>query len=50
MDKIRIRKSVGDDIEVIAKTLDVKPIQLLHTILESWIVDRKIDAIRDKTQ
>ncbi len=48
MDKVRIRKSVGDDIELIAKTLNVKPIQLLHTILESWIVDRKIDVIKGK--
>ena len=48
MNKIRIRKNIGCNIETIAVALDVKPIELVHIILESWVIDRKLNELLEK--
>ena len=45
MDKVRIRKHVGNELENFADVLNLKPIQLLHLILEDWIVKNKISQV-----
>lgn len=46
--KIRIRKSTANDLEVIANKLGMKSIDLLHVILESWVIDYKTQTIKEK--
>lgn len=48
MDKVRLRKTVKGDLQTIASELDKPLIELLHVILESWIIDYKTQAIKEK--
>jgi len=46
--KVRIRKSVAKDLENIASELNKPVVELLHVILESWVIDYKREIIKDK--
>lgn len=48
MDKVRLRKTVKGDLESIAVELNKPVIELLHVILESWVVNYKTQTIKDK--
>lgn len=48
MDKVRLRKTVKGDLESIATELNKPVIELLHVILENWVVDYKTQIIKDK--
>ena len=48
MDKVRLRKTVKGDLQTIANELDKPVIELLHVILENWVIDYKIQTIKEK--
>ncbi|MEM7557158.1 MAG: hypothetical protein AAF378_24340 [Cyanobacteria bacterium P01_A01_bin.84] len=48
MDKVRLRKTVKGDLESIATELNKPVIELLHVILESWVIDYKTQTIKEK--
>lgn len=48
MDKVRLRKTVKGDLQTIANELDKPLIELLHVILEGWVIEYKTQTIKDK--
>ena len=48
MEKVRLRKTVRGDLENIASELNKPVIELLHVILENWVIDYKIQTIKEK--
>ncbi|MEO1431482.1 MAG: hypothetical protein AAFV71_20975 [Cyanobacteria bacterium J06633_8] len=48
MEKVRLRKTVRGDLENIASELNKPVVELLHVILENWVIDYKIQTIKEK--
>lgn len=49
MDKVRVRKHVGIELENLAQTLNLKPVQLLHLILEDWLVKNRLNELNKES-